>query len=304
MGRAALLLSVAAAVLAASARASETAPPPPAEAVVVSTGRAPCGMAARAGSLWVGVYGAGTLLQIDSRGRVETRIRVGPWACRLAVGPAAIWVARDRAGQIVRISRGSGRRLRVNVGSGAFDVLLAAGSLWASSYDVGTVARLDPRNGSLRSVSRDGLNPAGLAWCGGRVWVGHGRQATWLTAIDPARSRVDRVEVAAATPSSPHCVRGELWVATADSVVRLDAHTGTVLARVPLGGTPADIAAGPDGLVWVTDKERSLVFRIDPRGNTIADSFPAGPGSFALARVEGSMWVTSFAGADVRRYDP
>jgi streptogramin lyase len=112
------------------------------------------------------------------------------------------------------------------------------------------------------------------------------------------------VEAGAATPSSPQCVLGDLWAATADSVVRLDARTGAVRARIHVGGTPADIAAAPDGLVWVTDKERSLVFRVDPRANRIVDSFAAGPGAFSLARLGRSMWVTSYAGSDVRRYDP
>lgn len=298
------MLLAAAVGLVPVAVAGGTSPPLPVESVVVETGRGPCGAAARAGSIWVGVYEAGTLLSIDQRGRVEARVRVGPWACRVAVGPAAIWVTRDQAGEIVRISRGSGRRLRVKVGSGAFDVLLAAGSVWTASYDIGTVARLNPRTGHLIAVARDGPNPAGLASCGGRIWVGHGRQATWLSAIDPSTMRVERVDVGAKTPSSPHCVRGELWVTTIDSVLRLDPRTGAVLARLRLGGTPADVIAGPDGLVWVTDKERSLVFRVDPAGRTIVDDFPAGPGAFALARVGDSIWVTSFAGSDVRRYTP
>jgi len=276
----------------------------PTEALVVATGKAPCGSFVRAGGLWVGVYDTGKVLQIDQRGRVTRRTTVGRWACRIAVGPGAIWVTRDRAGELVRISRGSGRLLRVRVGAGTFDVRLAAGSVWASSYDIGTVVRLDPRNGKLRSVSRDGPNPAGVTWCGGRVWVGHGRQATWLSAITPATMRVERVDVGAETPSWPSCIHGELWVTTSDSVLRLDSHTGAVLARVHLGGTPADTTAGPDGLVWVTDKERSLVFRVDPTRNAIVDSFPAGPGAFSLARLGNSVWVTSFAGADVRRYDP
>lgn len=298
------MLLAAAAGLVPVAVAGGASPQLPVESVVVETGRGPCGAAARAGSIWVGVYEAGTLLSIDQRGRVEARVRVGRWACHVAVGPAAIWVTRDQAGEIVRISRGSGRQLRVEVGSGAFDVLLAAGSVWTASYDTGTVARLNPRTGHLIAVVRDGPNPAGLAGCGGRIWVGHGRQATWLSAIDPPTMRVKRVDVGAETPSSPHCVRGELWVTTIDSVLRLDPRTGAVLARLRLGGTPADVIAAPDGLVWVTDKERSLVFRVDPTGRAIVDDFPAGPGAFALARAGDSIWVTSFAGSDIRRYTP
>jgi hypothetical protein len=54
--------------------------------------------------------------------------------------------------------------------------------------------------------------------------------------------------------------------------------------------------------VWVTDKERSLVHRVDPKRVVLVDSFAAGPGAYSLARVGGAMWITSFAGADIRRY--
>lgn len=289
--------------LAATVVAGAT-PPAPTMAAVIDTGRAPCGAAVRGGSLWVGVYETGRVLQIDPRGRVQRRYRTGRWTCRLAVSPTALWVTRDQANEIVRLDRGSGRSIRVNVGANPFGILLAAGSLWASSYDAGVVTRLDPRTGRSVSITRDGSNPAGLAACGGRIWVGHGRQATWVTAIDPASSRVERVDVGAETPSIPRCVRGELWVATADSVIRLDPRSGRVLARVHLGGTPADVAAAPDGLVWVSDKERSVVYRVDPSTSAVVDSVAAGPGSFALAVLRGSVWVTSFAGSDARRYDP
>ncbi len=77
-----------------------------------------------------------------------------------------------------------------------------------------------------------------------------------------------------------------------------------MLSRLRLGETLAHAAAGPDGLVWVTDKQHSVVHRVDPEGRAVVDSFPAGPGAFALARAGRGMWVTSFAGSDIRRYQP
>jgi streptogramin lyase len=63
-------------------------------------------------------------------------------------------------------------------------------------------------------------------------------------------------------------------------------------------------AIGGIHTIWVTDKERSLVHRLDPVSGDVFDSFPAGPGAFAQARFAGSVWITSVAGSDVRRYDP
>jgi streptogramin lyase len=93
-------------------------------------------------------------------------------------------------------------------------------------------------------------------------------------------------------------------VVTPDAVIRIDARTGRLLTHLQIGATLADAAAAPDGLVWVTDKQHSLVHRVTRDGRFIVDSFPAGPGAFAIARLGNSMWVTSFAGSDVRRFDP
>jgi streptogramin lyase len=87
-------------------------------------------------------------------------------------------------------------------------------------------------------------------------------------------------------------------------VIRIDARSGRVLSRLRIGENLADSAAGPDGLVWVTDKQHSVVHRVDPLGREVVDSFPAGPGAYALARAGGAMWVTSFAGSDVRSFVP
>ncbi|MBA2741286.1 MAG: hypothetical protein H0U46_04670 [Actinobacteria bacterium] len=279
--------------------------PPPVETKVVPTGEAPCGVTARAGRLWLGVYGTGRLLSIDgTRGSVESRTRVGRWACRVAVGRAAIWVTRDQAGELVRVARGSGRLTRVPVGAAPFDIVLAAGSVWVTSFETGVVAELDAGSTKLQRVYKVGPNPAGITSCRGRIWVGHGREARWLTAIEPRTHRVRRVDVDTNNPGWPRCIRNELWVTTSDSVLRIDAESGNVLDRLRLGGTPAEAAGAPDGLVWVTDKERSLVHRVDPARVELVDSFAAGAGAFSLVRVGTAMWVTSFAGADVRRYSP
>ncbi len=302
----ALLLLVA--VLAVVPIAFAKLPPPPEQSATVQTGRAPCGLAAGGGELWVGVYEAGTVLRLDRAGRLRQRIRVGRFACQLAVTADAVWVTRDNANRVVRIDRRSGRKRVARVTS-PFDVVEAAGALWVTSFETGTVTRLHPRTARPTRVLRVGGNPAGIAVCGGRVWVGHGRGATWLTAIDPKTGRAWRHDVVVESPGRPRCVRGQLWVTTPDAVLRVAPRTGELLGHIPLGGTPAEAAAAQgasDGhwTVWVTDKERSLVHRVEPTRGLVLDSFSAGPGAFALTRFAGSMWVASFAGSDVRRFDP
>lgn len=297
-----MLLVVAAVALVPSALGG-AATAPPKLVLTVRTGQAPCGIAARAGSLWVGVYGAGTLLRVGSSGQVEAHVRVGRSACRVAVGPAAVWITRDQAAELVRVSLGSGRVKRVHVAPQPFDVLLAAGFAWVTSWEDGTVSKIDPDQGAVIATVRVGPTATGLAWCGRWIWVGHGRSATRITRLDPKTLRARQIDIGA-TPEWPHCIRGALWVTTPDAVIRLDARTGRELSRLRIGETLADAAAAADGLVWVTDKEHSVVRRITPDGHTVVDSVAAGPGAFALARLGDGMWVTSFAGSDVRRFDP
>jgi len=277
-------------------------PPSPTETAVVSTGKAPCGLAVAGGNLLVGVYETGQLLRLDRNGRIVGRVAVGRWACQVAVGGGATWVTRDNANEVARID-GSGRIRRIAVPS-PYDVTVAAGSAWVTSFETGTVTRLS-LTGRRERVLRVGGHPTGIAACGGRVWVGHGRESTWVTAVEPGAGRARRVEGRVRSPRWPRCVRGELWVTTEDSALRLAARTGAVRGHFPLGGTLAEAAAGAEraASVWVTDKEHSRVHRLDPAAAQVVDSFTAGPGALALEHFAGSVWVTSFAGSDVRRFD-
>jgi streptogramin lyase len=290
------------------AASGKPGPPPSEPAAVIQTGSAPCGLAVHAGSLWVGVYEAGTVLRLDRAGRIEQRIRVGRYACRIAVDNRAIWVARDNANRVMRVDRATGGRRAVAISS-PFDLVRAAGSLWVASFETGVVTRVDPVTARTTRVFEVGGHPSGIAFCAGRIWVGHSRDATWVTAIDPRTGRAERVDVVVSTPRRPQCIRGELWVTTEREVIRVAPRSGKLLAHLMLGNTLAEAGLAVGAIsgqptIWVTNKERALVHRIDPEAGRVLDSFPAGPGAYALARFAGSMWITSFAGSDVRRYDP
>jgi streptogramin lyase len=189
------------------------------------------------------------------------------------------------------------------------DVVLAAGSAWVTSFETGMVTRIDATTGRVTRSWRVGGYPTGITVCGGKVWVGHGRSSTWLTSIDPRTGRMRRVDLAVRTPRMPRCIDDELWVTTEDAALRVSPRTGELRGQIPLGGTPAEAGLGGSAfggvpVVWVTNKERSLVHRIDPGSGSVVDSFPAGPGALAQEVFAGSVWITSFAGSDVRRYNP
>ena len=290
-------------VLAAATAAA--APTPPRLTATIPTGPAPCGAVTAYGSVWIAVDGAGVVLRVDARrSRISRRVPVGKTACAAAAGAGAVWTTLYGAAELVRIDHRTGHVRRAHVGSNPFDVAVAGRHVWVTSFDDGTITSLNPSSLEVEQTLAVGGHPAGLAVCRGRLWIGAARSDSWLTALDPSTGRMDRIELGIMTPTWPECVGGDVWVTTPDSVLRVDPGSGRLRARIRLGGTPVITAAAPDGTIWVTDKEQNRVVRIDPGTNTVVDEFAAGPGAFALARVGGSMWVTSYAGSDIRRYTP
>jgi streptogramin lyase len=270
----------------------------------VETGASPAGAVAAFGAVWVTNDGAGTLARIDPRtNRVTLRIRLRPGLFSLARGFGALWAVNYKEGTLTRVDPRTRRRRTVRVGAAPFDVLAAYGRIWVTAWEAGRLVEVDPR--SLRVVRRlkVGPRPTGLRAADDGVWVGFGRAATAVARVDPRTQRIDRIPVGVRAPSWFAVGTRDLWIQAADNVlVRLDPATRKVRARLSFGRTLAQGALAADGTIWVPDKEANVVHRVDPKTATVVDSFAAGPGAFFALRAFGSMWVASYAGADVWRY--
>lgn len=70
-----------------------------------------------------------------------------------------------------------------------------------------------------------------------------------------------------------------------------------------IGGYPNGIAFA-DGSLWVADPEASELLRIDPQDGSVAERFPAGKGSFLIARSGGDLWISDHTAGTVSRVDP
>lgn len=146
-------------------------------------------------------------------------------------------------------------------------------------------------------------NPSGLARTGRTLWVAFGRTGKTLARVDILKHTTTRVPIGHAGAGFLSALGGSLWTTTSDGyAVRVDAADGRVIASFPMGGTPAEVAAAPDGTIWVADKERDTITRIDPVRNRVIDVTPAGDGAFSIAVAGNDLWVTNFAGSDVWRF--
>jgi streptogramin lyase len=269
----------------------------------IQTGTAPCDIASGFGAMWV-VTDGGRLVRINPHSnRLSRRIRVPRGSCGVATGAGAVWVTGYRQPTLLRIDPRTSRIRRVRVSAEPFDVLVAYGRVWVTGWGDGTLAEIAPR--SLRVLRRIGVGPkpSGLTSMAGAIWVGFGGDRTAIARVDPASGAVTSVPVGDPRPAWFVAGARALWVQANDhDLVHVDPATRRVLGRLRFGSTLAQGAAAPDGTLWIPDKERNVVFRVDPGAGRVVDSFPAGPGAFVARRAFGSMWVTSYAGSDVWRF--
>jgi len=215
----------------------------------------------------------------------------------------AVWVVNYKTNALLRVDPWTLQARSVRVDATPFDVLVAFRRLWVTAWEDGVLDEVDPA--SLTVVRRVdvGPRPVGLAARRGAVWVGFGREATAIARVEPATAAITRVPVGAARPGWFVTGTTDFWIQAADSdLLHVDPASGKVLARLHVGGTLGQGALASDGTIWVPDKELSVVYRVDPVGQRVVDSFPAGPGAYLALRAVGSMWVLSYAGSDVRRF--
>jgi YVTN family beta-propeller protein len=275
----------------------------PALIATITTGTHPCGVVSAFGSVWVANDG-GTLVRIDPRtNRVRKRIRVGAGACFMTADAHALWIANYKGG-LVRVTP-RGRVKRIAVGATPDNVLVAFGRVWVTTWGDGKLAVVDPR--TLRVIRRTdvGGHPAGLAARNGAVWVGFTRDATSIARVNPRTFRIDRIDVGVRDPRGFVAGTKDLWIqANTGDLLRFDPVARRVRAHLEVGRTLATGAVAPDETIWIPDKEQNIVYRVDRGRERVVDSFPAGPGAFVTLRAYGSMWVTSYAGRDVRRFRP
>ena len=294
-----LLAGLAAALLGAPAGSFRE----PALIATITTGTHPCGIVSAFGSVWVANDG-GTLVRIDPRtNRVRRRIRVGAGACFMAADARALWIANYKDG-LVRVTP-RGRVQRIAVGATPDSVLVAYGRVWVTTWGSGKLAVVDPRTLKVLRRINVGSKPAGLTGRNGAVWVGFSRDVTSIARVSPGTYRVDRIDVGVPEPRGFVAGTKDLWIqANTGDLVQFDPIARRVLAHLEVGRTLAQGAVAPDGTIWVPDKEQNLVYRVEPGRRRVVDSFPAGPGAYVTLRAYGSMWVTSYAGRDVRRFKP
>jgi virginiamycin B lyase len=134
------------------------------------------------------------------------------------------------------------------------------------------------------------------------------RAGTTAPSLPPAGRIIARVPL----PGDPQHLAfgaGSLWATTfdTDELIRVDATTNAVVARIPLvrrRATAVRWLAFGEGSVWVSNFDDNSVSRVDPATNSIVATIPVTLEPTGVTVGAGSVWVTNHRAGTISRIDP
>jgi streptogramin lyase len=183
-----------------------------------------------------------------------------------------VWVTSVRTGRLIGLpADGQGKRRTIALPwtKGTTSVAAGFGSLWVTNGHQSRLVRIDPVSGKLQGDRLLGAGEAVVVATGeGAVWVG--RRAGKAT--DP--------------PSSI------LKIAPRGGETKVIQFGQEGIADIALGG----------GYVWVPNRRRNRLSRIDPRSGD-RKSTPIGLGAHRVAFGEDQVWVTNYDDGTVSQDD-
>jgi streptogramin lyase len=195
--------------------------------------------------------------------RVVQTATVDPRPNAITYARGRVWVGSVRSGRLIGLpadGKGARRTIKLPWASGTTSVAAGFGSLWVTNGDQARLVRIDPVSGHVQG---DRLLGAGTA-----VVVVAGEDAVW----------VGRRALRATDPPS--------------SIIKVD----------PRGGDTKEILFGQEGIgditvgggyVWVPNRRRSRLSRIDPSSGE-RKSTPIGLGDHRVAFGADQVWVTNY----------
>jgi virginiamycin B lyase len=276
----------------------------------VAVGGQPCGVVAFLDDVWVTDAERAQLVRIVG-GKVAWRAPLDAAPCELVWGYGSLWVA-TQSGKLDRVDPKTGKVLaRIAVGDTSYEPVVAFDSVWVTNRGSNTVSRIDPRNNRVvLTVKTPFVNAGGIVAAERWLWIGNDTGGSHdLVRFDPVAKTLDTFQ-AGDRPAFVAFADGSVWTADQGSatVTRLDPTTGKVLATIPAGVRPVNLARAPladeHPEVWVPDDQGDLLIRIDAVTGTVLERLRTGDGPAVVAPDATGLWVTNFEDGTVWRIEP
>jgi ABC-type branched-subunit amino acid transport system substrate-binding protein/streptogramin lyase len=188
------------------------------------------------------------------------------------------------------------------------------GAVWVLGLEDSTLSRIDPETKKVVKRFRLRHAPTDIAAGAGAVWVkGDGR----LARIDPDTGEATRTVKLPDTGDYPGDLpfqnwgfpqvavgAGAVWAINDDRTVsRIDPDSGRRVARIVVDA--ATVAAGREGVWFISGDDTRAVTRIDPRTNRVGQTIRVGAQNLSGVEVgAGHVWATAEADGVVWRIDP
>ena len=218
--------------------------------------------AAEAG-IWLTDPAEGAVVRLTPGALVEaTRIAFADPA-GIVVIDGSPWVASTSGGFVARIDPATLLIAeQIALPAPPVDLAVVDGTLWVSTPTSGAVHRVDRASGEVTTVILGGA-PGALAPGLGRLWVVD-RDVGLLHSVDPVAGAPARgPSQLGGALTDVVVLDGDVWVVSAgpDELVQVDAATGEIVTRTPLGGPLGGLAIGHES-VWVAVPGDSVLARI------------------------------------------
>jgi DNA-binding beta-propeller fold protein YncE len=170
---------------------------------------------------------------------------------------------------------------------------ITSNAVWVPNTGEGTVSRIDPQSNRVSATLRIGDQLAFYK----RDCEGKGSVHSFMVTSFHVRD--------CDLPSALAAAANSLWVAKNDdqAIWRIDPSNGHLLARIPVGLVPFDMAVSNDS-VWVTGYWTDQLVRIDTTTNQVVARIvmPDGPSGIAISGQ--AVWVASTIAGEVVKIDP
>jgi YVTN family beta-propeller protein len=228
--------------------------------------------AAGDGAVWLTYPSDDTVSRIDpATNKVTASIHVGPRPSGIAIAAGAVWVADAYGPSVSRIDPVTNRVVAtIRVGptraccAEHMSLTATGGKLWVAVPNANEIVGIDTTTNDLVARLKLPYSPcAYLVADQSGVWSAGGICADSVGRIDT------RTKALTATVGEPHAVGlvlafSSVWTAVIDSgnLDQIDPHTGRLIARLHVGGTPVRLGVG-FGSIWVND-DNGRVLRIQP----------------------------------------